>query len=394
MLRDKPNILVVDQGGFGWLGGRQYTINLVRALLAHRGDSGAYDISVLARGVDELRHYNPLAPRLFACTSLESDSTRVSFFTRLRWAFERRVFGRANPWTEDKFREVGATFVYPYASKSFPSAAWISDFQYDYFPDKMTENEVSARISEFTNAIQQSQRIVLSSYCAERDCHRLFPASRGRTEVLQFRAFADDAWLEIDPAEIVKKYNLPRRYALISNWMLPTKNHSLVLEALAALPIEERNRVHVVCTGELYDYRNPGFYNEFLSSIHMLGLSAQISVLGVISKSDQIQLLRAADFYLQPSLFEGWNTGIEEARMLGKKVVASDIPVHLEQDVPGASYFRARDHEDLAGKISLEFQNSDHTGFSPEAERDALSEYSKLQADVGKKFFSICVPKC
>ncbi len=42
-------------------------------------------------------------------------------------------------------------------------------------------------------------------------------------------------------------------------------------------------------------------------------------------------LLRGAAAVLQPSRFEGWSTIIEDAKSLGKPIVASDIAVHREQ---------------------------------------------------------------
>lgn len=51
---------------------------------------------------------------------------------------------------------------------------------------------------------------------------------------------------------------------------------------------------------------------------------------------------------VQPSLFEGWSTVVEDARALGKTIVLSDIDVHLEQDPPHGHTFRAGDPADLA----------------------------------------------
>ena len=42
---------------------------------------------------------------------------------------------------------------------------------------------------------------------------------------------------------------------------------------------------------------------------------------------------------IQPSLFEGWSTVLEDARALGKVVLASDIAVHREQNPPGVHFF-------------------------------------------------------
>src|SRR5262249_36655529 len=244
------------------------------------------------------------------------------------------------------------------------------------------------RKQEFAAIVQISKRVVLSSTCAERDCHEVFPQSVGRTRVLRFRVFANSAWLTCNPMDTVQRYHLPSRFVLISNLLAPTKNHAIVLQALASMSKAERSRLHVVCTGNVYDYRNPSFHNGFLAKIHELGLRDCISVLGLIPKQDQVQLLRAAVAYLQPSLFEGWNTGVEEAHLLGKPILLSDIPVHREQAPPRAIYFDPRNASELAARFAEMIGNAAPT-FEPAAERLALEDYTLFQVEFAKQFLEI-----
>jgi len=51
---------------------------------------------------------------------------------------------------------------------------------------------------------------------------------------------------------------------------------------------------------------------------------------------------------INPSLFEGWSTTVEEAKALGKHIILSDIPVHREQNPPRSDYFHAHDANALA----------------------------------------------
>jgi glycosyltransferase involved in cell wall biosynthesis len=234
-------------------------------------------------------------------------------------------------------------------------------------------------------------RIVLSSANAEKDCHQIFPETVDRTDVLPFRVFPVADWLACDPLDVIRKYRLPARYLLISNWMLPTKNHNFALDALTKIANRERESMHIVCTGDVYDYRNPGFYNQFMNKVHLLGLRNCVSHLGVIPKIDQISLLRGATAYLQPSLFEGWNTGVEEAHLFGKQVLLSDIPVHREQNPPGAIYFNPHVPDDLAARLREVFgaPRGGSSAFSVEAEQAALSSYETLQRDFARTFLMI-----
>src|SRR5262249_46677915 len=71
----------------------------------------------------------------------------------------------------------------------------------------------------------------------------------------------------------------------------------------------------------------------------------------LIPRYDQIMLMRGASAIVQPSLFEGWSTVLEDTRALGKPIIASDFPVHIEQNLPQALYFRQGDSTDCARAI-------------------------------------------
>jgi glycosyltransferase involved in cell wall biosynthesis len=388
-MADKPHIVILAKGGSFWLGGRQYTLNLLDGMVQARGSGDTFDVSVLVSGQDEIVHYESLRPHLRICAEVEEVQASYSLPNKARWRMKRSLAGWVNPRLEEALLRLGVTFAYPTRSSRVPSADWIPDFQYRHFPGGSNPIEIEGRKREFAAIVRLSQRVVLSSACAERDCHEVFPESVGRTSVLRFRAFANPAWLTCDPTETVRRYHLPSQFVLIGNQLAPTKNHSVVLEALASMSAAERSRLHFICTGDIYDYRNPGFYNEFLARIHKLGLRDCISVLGLIPKQDQVQLLRAAVAYLQPSLFEGWNTGVEEAHMLGKRILLSDIPVHREQAPPRSCYFNPRDATELRVRFAKMMGNE--PDFDPAAERQALESYRSRQLEFVKKFLEIAI---
>ena len=79
--------------------------------------------------------------------------------------------------------------------------------------------------------------------------------------------------------------------------------------------------------------------------------------------------MRASDAVLNPSLFEGWSTTVEEAKSLGKRVVLSDIPVHREQAPAGAVYFPPRNPKALADVLRGVLSDRDAGGEMRRAER-------------------------
>jgi hypothetical protein len=74
-------------------------------------------------------------------------------------------------------------------------------------------------------------------------------------------------------------------------------------------------------------------------------------MLGLIDRRKQLKLMQHSKAVIQPSLFEGWSTVIEDAKALSKTVIASDIPVHKEQLNDHGFYFEPHNHTILINRI-------------------------------------------
>jgi len=97
--------------------------------------------------------------------------------------------------------------------------------------------------------------------------------------------------------------------------------------------------------------RKPDYIDIVLQNLSTYGLANQVYLLGLIPRIDQIQLMRRSLAVIQPSLFEGWSTVVEDARCLGKKMILSDFPVHIEQDPPDSVFFDRHSPQQLANLI-------------------------------------------
>jgi hypothetical protein len=110
--------------------------------------------------------------------------------------------------------------------------------------------------------------------------------------------------------------------------------------------------------------------------------------LGLIPKFEQVQLMRQSLAVIQPSLFEGWSTLVEDARSLGKTMILSDLPVNLEQDPPHSIFFDRTSPEQLAQRIE-ELWLERSPGSDLEAEHQAReNSYAEVQA-YGYRFLEI-----
>lgn len=350
------------KGSHTWIGGTEYMKNIIFALSSLiEEESANFEVS-LFNDRDFGSDISKLAPYLKTIHNLEKELEPFTIINRLKWKTKRVLFNRVDTRFSDFLNKNQIDFVYPYlVSKqekfSYQGCAWIPDFQHKYLPHLFTQSDIDERNRGFGRIADLSERVVLSSETAAADFQKFFPDSKCQPEVLQFRTSLPDRWDKVDAVSIQQKYHLPERFFLISNQFWQHKNHLVVLEALKILQSRSIYPV-VVCTGHTYDGRKPDYIDTILQTISTYGLANQVYLLGVIPRIDQIQLMRLSLAVIQPSLFEGWSTVVEDARCLGKQMILSDFSVHLEQDPPRSVFFERHSPEQLANLIAESWQKA------------------------------------
>lgn len=283
-------------------------------------------------------------------------------------------------------------FYYPVKSDVFPgfcSGSWIPDFQHVHLPKFFTADDIKGRDIEMRKIAEDASLVVFSSKDVEKDFRTLFPQSPAVTRILSFHTLISDDWYDGNPVKTSKKYNLPERFLICCNQFWSHKNHLLLFDALAKIN-QGGDELNLVCTGSTSDYRSEEYFSKVLESIAHLGLKDRVHILGFIPRVDQIQLMRRALAVVQPSLFEGWSTVVEDSRALGKSVILSDLSVHYEQALRDAVYFRRSDAEDLT-RVIQSILPSLAAGPDLSRERQARLESQSLLIDFSRQFCNIVI---
>jgi len=380
---------IVLKGGIGWIGGQEYIKNLVITMDRLAQEKGIkLDLSLITRGEipDSIRRQmrSPLnVVRI-------GDGPPPTRFGRIRRLLDSRPIDSA---IDRAVRSVNLDFVYPVDSLSVTvpcrRAAWIPDLQHRVFPEYFTSEELADRENWIDRMLADAPCIVFSSAAAVADFRANYPQVQRDLRVLRFRVNIPEEMFAVDPAATARRYNLPPNYLLTCNQLWQHKNHLLLLEALE-LAVRDYPDMTVVLTGSLHDYRKPEYIDQFLGAIHRRNLGANLRLLGLIPKLDQIQLIRSCLAVVQPSLFEGWSTIVEEAHCLGKSLILSDIPVHREQHPPLTTYFNPRDAPSLAAQLRAVW-SAEPPLYSSQAESVARSDYAQLFKNFGVDFFDIAM---
>jgi glycosyltransferase involved in cell wall biosynthesis len=266
-------------------------------------------------------------------------------------------------------------------------ASWIPDFQYRYLPHLFSKKEYQIREERCLFAAKNAPVIAFSSNCALKDYQTFFPNYLGKEFLLRFVSNADKSILAENPIKTQQKFNLPDYFFIVCNQFWQHKDHSTLLEAMALLN-SKNITITVVCTGATDDFRNQNYFPSLLEKAKILGVDQQFKVLGFISRQDQMQLIRRSLAIIQPSLFEGWSTVVEDGRALGKTIFLSDFPVHIEQQPPYAHYFKMKNPKELADLIANQIGTL-KPGPDELKEQQAYQENQKLMIAFGKKLLEM-----
>ncbi len=278
------------------------------------------------------------------------------------------------------------------------SIGWIPDFQHIHLPYMFTGRLLEYRNRTYAEVAENSAAVILSSNDALDDYRKFAPRFADKGRVLNFaQAVAVDNFDSNRYEAIKVEYGLPDRYFYVPNQFWKHKNHMVVLGALKILKNSGLSAPKVVFSGLNKDYRNAGYLKEIENYIVENGLSDNAIMLGLIDYQKVYYLMRYSAAVINPSLFEGWSSTVEECKAIDKYIILSDIKVHIEQAPAKAEYFSAHDpaaladilrrvwseppfYDDIALKAKLEAHELKRLAFAEKYQDIVLSVYNRRES--------------
>lgn len=371
-----------------WTGGFNYLRNLFAAVQSLE-KSTRPEIALLAPAAATPNGYAALAPLVDRVLTLPREPDWP--WTVRRWrTIVRERLGLAPPILPYlRAQSVTGVFSMEEYGPHFkmPLLTWIPDFQDCRLPEMFPDEERQERSRLYARIAQHATRVVVSSEDALNDWARIAPQAASKGRVLSFVSQVPAEIYNSDPAGVCERYNLPQRFFYLPNQFWKHKNHQVVLQALELLHAQHPD-ITVVCTGDTRDYRHSQHFAQLQDTIAVKGLGSNFIILGKVPYEHVLQLLRQSVAILQPSLFEGWSTLVEEVKSIGKTIIVSDIPVHREQRPPAAIFFDPRDPEQLANCLQEVFF-SKMAGPDVQLEAQAKAQLPERTRQFGKRFVDI-----
>lgn len=346
------NILFLAFGNKGWIGGLYYTKNIIYTLIKRQLVNAEDKLYILTNNevYDELKpleKYSNVEIIIYEESPLNKrikELTKKVFTLTLDLKLIRYVM---------KYRidYIYPITVYPYMLLKRKCVYWIPDFQHIHLPEMFSESEINSRNKLYGYIARKHKHLILSSKDSYNDYTSIYPQYTKGVKVLSFESYIEDDVKDIDDAfinETLGKYKLPQRFIFLPNQFWKHKNHITAFRAINILVKGMEEDIVLVCTGNTSDYRNREHFKELVNYIDKNNLKNVIRILGFISRKEQIALMKQALLIIQPSLFEGWGTVVEDAKKLGKRIIMSDISVHKEQKNDDCILFKQEDFEELA----------------------------------------------
>jgi glycosyltransferase involved in cell wall biosynthesis len=351
--------------GNSWMGGLSYYDNLLAILNRVRDPAKHVLIGLIPEDDMSFKNLTKYFDEVYLLSTTKLMDKVVNHVSGVLSAKNAPAWLSPETILSRSLRRIKAdvAFLNPLDNFKGASICWFPDFQYLHMPEMFGLNEAQKYARVVHDSAALSSRIMLSSESVRKDFLSVLPEFIDKVRVVPFAALIDDSIYSDDSLKIAREYHLPERFFYLPNQFWKHKNHLVVLKALTLLK-ENYQHIVVVAGGPMDDYRNPSYPSELVAEISRRDLRSQFILLGMLPRRHVYALIRQSIALVQPSLFEGWSSSIEEAKSLGKAVIASNLDVHLEQNAPGALYFDPKDPQQLADCL-IRFEKELQAGVDP-----------------------------
>ena len=251
---------------------------------------------------------------------------------------------------------------------------------YDFAPYRVPElfpKLSSAKIKTlYSFMAKKSDRIIAVSQSTKSDAKELLNYPEDKIDMVYNgidKRFFEESVLS---SETLKKdYNIKDKYILFLGTLEPRKNLTRVLEAFSKF------KSNSVDKGRRFDYqlvvagKRGWLVEEYFQIVEDLGIKDEVIFTGYVGGDDLKPLYSYAEFFVMPSLYEGFGQTVVEAMACGAPAIVSKISSIPEIAGDSVYYVNPYDTEGIA-KAMKELAGDENL-------RGALSARGKEQA---KKF--------
>ena len=165
------------------------------------------------------------------------------------------------------------------------------------------------------------------------------------------KRFFDEA--QGDGTKILSKYGINKKYILFLGTLEPSKNVARLLEAFLKFKNEQKQK-----NGGKFDYqlvlsgKRGWLTQQYVQQIKDLGLGKDVGFTGYVIGDELVPLFRKAEFFIMPSLYEGFGMTVLEAFATQCPAIVSKQASLPELSGEAAYYVNPNDTAEIAAAIA------------------------------------------
>ncbi len=303
-----------------------------------------YDLSLFVAGTvdDERRAASPLPLNTFPAIS-ERNLTRIWHrlnipFPRIEWLTGGAI---------DLFH--ATDFVLPPVTAR-RKLLTVHDLAFVHYPDAAMPSLQHYLNVVVPRSMRRADHLIADSHHTAQDLQTLWPNLTGKISVVQ-GAVDHNVFRRVSQTQRLRatrqKYGIDQRPFLLGlSTLQPRKNFTRLIRAFHAARLEAALPHQLVIGG-----KKGWLFEEIFATVQELGLESEVLFPGFIADGDLPALYSAAEFFVYPSLYEGFGLPILESLACGTPVLTADNSCLPEAGGDGALYVDAESIERIADGI-------------------------------------------
>lgn len=214
---------------------------------------------------------------------------------------------------------------------------------------KRTRNKAVAHMMA-----NKADKIIAVSNSIKDDIEKFLSSNSKKTSVIYSgldKRFFDEPLLNVE--KVLAKYSITKNYILFLGTLEPSKNIARLLEAFAKFKNQSRQKKSGEFEYQLVLAGKRGWLaNEYHQIIKDLGLSKDVVFTGYVVGDELVPLFRGAQFFVMPSLYEGFGMTVLEAFATKAPTILSNVSSLPELAGEGAYYVNPLDTRELVEAIA------------------------------------------
>ncbi len=241
-------------------------------------------------------------------------------------------------------------YLPPFAPKN--SIVSILDLSYVYFPELFAKTDLLKLNKWSKYSAKHAKKILTISISSKNDIIKEYKIDSGKVEVI-YPGIGIESRIknnELSMENLSKKYSVTSPYILFVGTLQPRKNVARLIEAFSKLDSD----ISLVVIG-----KKGWQYEEILAAPAKFGVESKVRFLHNVTSEDLPSFYKNAEFFVLPSLYEGFGLPVLEAMQLGCPVITSDISSLPEAGGNAALYFDPKNVDDIKEKMQKVLNDKD-----------------------------------